>query len=357
MRNGGWTGRYLEDTRHPDGRIVRVHKRVYLGSLHDLPTKKAAIRKLEPMLSQINSQSYQPTNVITLSQFILRWEPLAFPQYKPGTQRNFKSALRSLVPVFGDRQLSDITSESIQRFISTVKSGPSHVRNLVKCLKAIWTSARTWNYVTHDPFAGLLFPKTTKSQRHHFSEEELGKILGAAKDDKTLYWILAQTGLRIGEALALRWEDINEDDRTLSVRGSVWRGTLQSAKTAAAIRSIPLSANLWNHLQAYRASWRSNDLQLLFSARNGKPLRADRILTDQLHPLLKSLNIKKTGYHAFRHANATLLDKMNVPMKVRQHRLGHANAKTTLQLYTHVIDASARDTADQFDTMFSTEAV
>lgn len=356
LRSHVWTGRYLEDYQMPDGATTRRHMRVYLGTLKELPTKKAAQRKLEPILATINTNHLR--HVLTLRQFVVKWEPLALGQYKPGTARNFKSALRSaILPAFGDMQMSEIKTEDIQRFISKTNYGAAHLRNILKCMKAIMASGKAWGYISSLPFEELILPKTEKSSRHCFTAEELVKIIDkAAEPDKTLYWILAQTGVRIGEALALRWEDFNENDHTMSVRGSVWRGRLQSTKTDAGFRSIPLSTGLWNHIRSFRPGWRSNNLQLLFSARNGKPLRADRILADELHPLLETLGIKSAGYHSFRHANATLLDKIGAPMKVRQHRLGHANAKTTLQLYTHVIDESAVATANRFDDLIKPEA-
>jgi integrase len=360
LRGGIWTGRYLEDVHKVNGEVVRVHKRVFLGTKDEIPTKKIAQRKLEPLLSNINSSTYKPKHVVTLSEFLARWEPAMMPQYKPGTQRNFKHALgKYLVPEFGMRQLSDIQPEVLQRFISRTPTGASNIRNIVKCFRAMWRTAKSWGYVNYDPFTDLTYPKIEKTEQRHFSIEEICRILTVASEyHKTLYWILAQTGLRIGEALALTWETVNVHQGVLSVRGSIWRGKMQSGKTAASVRTIPLSPKLQEHLEWYRINrWAENSLSLLFASTKGTPLRADRILSDEFHPLLENLGIPSAGFHAFRHTSATILDQLQAPMKIRQQRLGHANAELTLNTYTHVVTSEAQKVAEQFDGYLLPEKV
>jgi integrase len=352
LRGDVWTGRYLEDVRKVNGEVMRVHKRVFLGTRDEIPTKKIAQRKLDPLLVEINSSSYKPKHVTTLSEFLVRWEPMMMPQYKPGTQSNFKFALsKYLIPEFGNRQLTDIQPEVLQRFISRTQTGASNIRNIVKCLRAMWKSAKSWGYVNYDPFVDLVYPKIEKTEQRHFSVADICRILTVAPEYyKTLYWILAQTGLRIGEALALTWETVNVNQGVLSVRGSIWRGRLQSGKTAASLRAIPLSPKLQEHLEWYRHNhWRENPLSLLFTSPGGTPLRADRLLSDEFHPLLANLGITPAGFHAFRHTSATILDQLQAPMKIRQQRMGHASAELTLNTYTHIMTAEAQRVADQFD--------
>ena len=361
LRGDVWTGRYLEDVKDASGQINRVHRRVFLGTRQEIPTKKIALRKLEPFVHNVNSTSYIPKHVITLAEFLVRWEPLMMPQYKPGTQRNFKHALsKYLVPTFGSKQLSDIQPELLQRFISSTPTGASNIRNIVKCLRAMWKSAKSWGYVTHEPFAGLVYPKIESAEQRHFTVEEICRILSAAPEyHKTLYWILAQCGLRIGEALALTWETVNVDKGILQVRGGVWRGNLQSTgKTAASLRTLPLSPKLQQHLDWYRQHrWEPNTLSLLFASPKGTPVRADRLLSNEFHPLLAKLEIEPAGFHAFRHTSATILDTLQAPMKIRQQRLGHANAELTMNLYTHVVTEEAHRVAEQFDGYLLPEAV
>jgi integrase len=357
LRNGSWTGRYLEDIRRENGSVLRVHKRVFLGTKTDLPTEKLARRKFEPILAEINN-STQPKTVTTFNEFLIRWEPLGMP--KTETARNFRSALsKYLKPSFGEKQISQIETEQIQRFVAQTPTGSANLRNIIKCFKVIWKSARAWGYVSHNPFEGLLLPTVRKNEQRFFSEEELCQILTAAPEpDKTLYWLLAQTGLRIGEVLALTWDTLDLDHAAVSVVSSVARGKLreQITKTQAAKRIIPLSPRLVTHLQSFRSNWRANKSNLVFANTKGNPWKAENLLEGRLQPLLETLGIPKAGFHAFRHASATILSRMRVPMEIRRARLGHTDEEMTLR-YTHVINDDARQIAAGFDQFLLPEEV
>jgi integrase len=357
LRNGNWSGRFLQDESLPDGTVRRVHRRVFLGTKTEIPTQKAARRKLEQFLTPINSGSYKPKHVITLAEFLPRWEGLAYSGYEPGTVASFKTAKGHVLPALGAVQLADLNTETIQRFIASLTDlAPSSIHNTVKLLRASWKSAEAWGYVTHDPFKGLKMPKIERARKHAFTQEEVNRILAAAEEPyRTLYWILAQTGLRIGEVLALTWETVSPENGQIEVKKSVWRGQVKKTKTQAGERTLLISPKLAAHLATFRdGSVQSGDVVpiratgLLFS-HNGKPLSADYILRRKFQPFLKSLGLPEAGFHSFRHANATFMDSMNVPMKTRQTRLGHADAETTMNIYTHTVTNADRELANQFD--------
>ena len=143
--------------------------------------------------------------------------------------------------------------------------------------------------------------------------------------------------MRAGELCGLRWCDINTDE--LRVRQTVWRGKVQTPKSSAANRPVALSPNLSAALQEKRET----DAGLLvFRTKRGTPWDANLLVKRKLRPLCTALGIAPRGLHAFRHGHGTLLDQMNVPVKVRQQRLGHASADLTLDTYTHAISLDER---------------
>jgi len=94
----------------------------------------------------------------------------------------------------------------------------------------------------------------------------------------------------------------------------------------------------------------SNEQRLLFATRNGTPWDANMHRKRRFRSLLKALNIqipKGNGFHAFRHANAALMDRFSIPMKVRQQRLGHSNPGITLGIYTHVVGEDSQAAASK----------
>jgi len=123
---------------------------------------------------------------------------------------------------------------------------------------------------------------------------------------------------------------------------------VKAPKKENVFRQFAISSQLTDHLRAYlRDHWRGNRERLLFSTRNGTAF-SNRDLVDQvLHPILERLQIKRAGLQAFRHGNATMLDGLWPPMRVRQDRLVHSDPALTLGTYTHLVDADDRRIADE----------
>lgn len=166
-----------------------------------------------------------------------------------------------------------------------------------------------------------------------------------------MFWTCAETGIRGGELCALKIEDLNLDHRVLAVRRSVWKGELQTTKSKKGVRTFAISSQLCEHLKSYLlAHWKNNPEKLLFCTREGNPSDNRDIVDQVLHPILARLGIARAGLHAFRHGNATIMDGLNAPMRVRQDRLGHEKAETTLG-YTHAIGEDDRRVADEIDNI------
>lgn len=342
-RNGLWVGRWREDVIQSDGTIERPYTWEVLGTIQDYPTRKLALRALEARLTTVNSPSYRARPTATFAEFAKSWEATVLSQHKRSTQSSTRSQLRKwLLPQLGSIAVKDLDGQRLQAFVSNCRCNPKTIRNLVSTLRMMWNSARAWGYVAHDPFDGLVLPKRGLVETFSFSLEEIQHIVNSASEPyRTFYAILAETGIRGGEICALRASDLDLDNAVIYVRQSVWRGQIQTVKSRKGNRRFPISAELVEHLRAYLRSWRRKDLGLLFATENGTPWDHSLVRKRKLHPLLKKLGIPRCGFHAFRHGNATLLDQIGAPMAVRQNRLGHADAQTTMD-YTHAVTADER---------------
>jgi integrase len=211
----------------------------------------------------------------------------------------------------------------------------------------MWKSARAWGYVAHDPFDGLVLPKRGLIRTFTLSLEEIKNVITSANEPyRTFYMILAETGIRGGEICGLRIDDLDLDNGVVHVRQSVWRGQLQTVKSRRGNRRFPVSSPLVEHLREFLRVWRPNPQGLVFATRNGTPWDHSLIRKRKFHPLLKRLGITQCGFHAFRHGNATLLDRIGAPIAVRLNRLGHAELQTTMS-YTHGVSEDERLTADE----------
>ena len=155
--------------------------------------------------------------------------------------------------------------------------------------------------------------------------------------------LIAATGLRIGELLGLRWRALDLDIGTLAVRESVFEGQFQPPKTQKAVRTIPLRPHAIAALTAHRQRIiRRAAEDLVFGNRKGDPLRESKLLTNVLQPAAEAAGLGRVTWHQFRHIHSSLLNDLKVPVKIAQEQLGHASISTTLNIYTHVVDALHR---------------
>jgi|SRR5579872_6761944 len=336
-KNRVWVGRWREDVIE-DGRIRRTYRSEVLGSKSDYPTKRLALRELEKRLSVVNDPRYRARPTAKFAEFAPRWESLVLTQHKPSTQVTIRSHIRKhLVPFFGHLQMRDIGPEEVQRFVSSVKVSAKTAKNLFATMQMLWKSARTWGYVAHDAVFDVVLPKRHRVAHRFFSVEEVQRIFASAPEPyHTFYWLALETGMRAGELCGLRVNDFDLQQGFVSVRQSVWRGKFQSPKSENAIRSFALSPRLLAHVADFLKRWKPNERGLLFATRNGTPWDANLLVKRKLYPLLDSVGIERGGLHAFRHTNSTLMDRLGVPLKVRQQRLGHSDPSLTLGVYTHV---------------------
>ena len=313
------------------------------------PTRKLALRALEDRLSTINNVSYRPRPVAKFSEFATRWQKIVLAQHKPSTQPPIRSQLKKhLIPRLGGLAMKDLTGELMQSFVSDCAVSPKTVRNLVATMRIMWNSAKAWGYVSHDPFEALVLPEWDRQEQPSFSEEEIRKIIEAAEPPyDTVFWLVAQTGIRRGEVCALDVGHVDLAKRIIVVTKSRSGRHITDNKSRKP-RVFSISPRLAERLQSF-VKGRAAD-EPIFVSKQGKRLHPDNFVARELKPLLKKLGLAG-AMHAFRHGNATAQDRLNAPMKVRQERLGHVSPRTTMD-YTHLIGDDDRRLVEQLDDLF-----
>jgi integrase len=205
----------------------------------------------------------------------------------------------------------------------------------------MWNQAQARGY-TQQAFFGLVLPERGLLNERFLSLDEMKRLIEAAPEPyKTYLWILAETEVRAGEIGALPVRNLLLDQGAVKVTQSVWHGKIQTVKSLKGNRLCEISSQLVEHLRQYVRQWRPNQLGLLFATKNGTPWDTDVVRKRKLYPLLERLGIPRCGFHTFRHGNETVMDQESVPMAVRQTRLGHSDARTTM-LYSHVVSEDGR---------------
>jgi integrase len=348
-----WKGRYREDVITVAG-TKRVRREVILGTKREVPTKHLAERRMEVVLARINGFDYRPGRVATFGEFLERWKSEILTKQQPSSARAVKSHLKChIVPQVGKLRLEQFGVENQQTFVTRVfEKGVSRksVLNVLGTLSSILSTARDWGYNCEqiDVSKLRLPPRSMRHEAAHFTIDQLQKVLSIAQEPwRTLYCLLTMEGLRAGEALGLQWGDIDFDRSLLFVRRSAWYGQIQTAKTKASETVLPLPAALVAILQEYRAQWKPNPQGFLFVTRNGRPPSSNKVVEYHLWTILDALGIPRCGLHAFRHTHTALLLDSGATPKVVQRQLRHADARTTLEIYGHVVGDAHREAVER----------
>ena len=153
------------------------------------------------------------------------------------------------------------------------------------------------------------------------------------------------SGLRRGELFALRWKDVDEQARLLTVREAVYNGVFDTPKTEAGARQIPLSETALHvdRRSGRHTSRRTEPDALVFSTRTGTPISPNNVLRRIIFPACKRLGLRDATWLTFRRTYSSWSHDKGVPGKVVAQLMGHANVDTTLNVYTQVLDESLRD--------------
>ena len=348
-----WYGKYRDDVVEQDGTVRRVQRRTPLGTKEECPTKRLAERKLEQILCRINAVEYRPGRVATLAEFAERWKVEILTKGKDSSQGADKSHLtRHILPYLGKLRLDAIGVENQQTFVTHLADEVSYksVLNILSTLSSILDTAKNWGYVCEgvDQHKLVLPGRGIKKEAACFTAEQIRNILQIAEDPwRLMFACAAFLGLRAGEILGLKAENIDLQTKTLNIKQSAWRGKVQTVKNTASENTLPIPAVLEGWFHEYLKMWKPNPLGLLFCNRNGRAYTSQKVVEYQLWPLLDALKIKRAGFHAFRHAHTTLLLEGGASPKVAQRQLRHADARVTLNIYAHLVEGTHREAVEK----------
>ncbi len=244
---------------------------------------------------------------------------------KPATILGWQVPLdRWILPTIGDMPLAEVSNAALKKLVEKMAEGglsPKTIVNYTQVPKMVMASAvnaegdqiypRKWN---HD-FVGMPIVDKSKQPRPTVNETEIGDIISRAKYRVALLvCLLAGSGLRIGEALALKATDFSPDFRVLNVTRSIWHGREQDPKTPAAVREVDIAEPLAVLMRVY-AEGRSG---YLFATKSGRPVAQRNV-----H---RSVGI---GLHAFRRFRTETLRRARVPEDLIGLWLGHAPKSVT----------------------------
>lgn len=348
--------------KRPDGTwearfTINGHRKSVYGK-----TQKEAAQKKREALSAADQGQYIAPSKQTVCQWLRQWEEIyGRPTWRATTASTHHQSIENhLIPVLGNFPLQKLTTEPIQAFIIQQQKAGAKPATIIKQpspLKSALHQAVILKKINSNPFEGVKMPRLVQAEVEHLNEAEQVAYVSALPDTTTgrlLRFILA-TGLRIGEAIGLRWEDV--EDQQFTVRRTIatvsnfereegetrTRQAVQPTKTGAGLRVIPLGPDMRQLLSRQRIAQAEERLKAwecwenqgyCFASAVGTPLQVRNVRRTH-NKTLELSGVTRVTLHGLRHSFATRWLSLDNDIRGLSEILGHADVATTLRRYVH----------------------
>jgi integrase len=358
-----------------DGRWEAKFKVEETGKFKSLygKTEKEAYEKLQKALQEQKQGILATGPQQKVGDFLNRWlEEVQHPKIEDSTYVTYRTYLDvHVLPALGHIQLQKLTPQHVQSFYTRLpKEGLalSTVKNIHSLLHGALDNAVRWNLVSRNVCDIVSPPSSEKHEARFLTPDEARRLLEAVKGHRleALITLALATGMRRGELLGLRWQDIDLEKHRLQVRRSMRRlgrgyGVKASGgKTPKSRRLIVLPNFVVKVLIQHRElqvaarqlkgdAWEENGL--VFPNGYGRFLDQGQLHV-MFHKVLKKAGLPDIRFHELRHSAASFLLSMGVHPKVVQEIPGHSTISMTLDTYSHVLPSMQQEAMDKMDDFF-----
>ena len=365
-KDGRWEGRYTA------GRDPETGKAIYKNVLGK--TQAEAKAKLKQSIEEAKGLDAGKAGRYTLGQWMDVWfENYAKVKVRPSSHQTYRGYIDNHIKTnIGQIPLEKLTSLELQKLykkllekgrVDRLESrhqakglSPKTVRNIHQSISSAMKLAQEQKLIVGNPAEGCALPRLEHREMQTLPVEQLQSFMREAKDSGVfeLYYLELATGLRRGELLGLKWEDIDLERGDLRVKRQIARinGEVVEAplKTKNAYRTLPLAEDTVSVLLEQKKKVGSSPW--VFPSPAGGPISPDSV-GNMLHRVLKRAGLPSLRFHDLRHTFATLALQNGVDVKTVSGMLGHFSAGFTLDTYAHVTTASQRQAAKTMGSILS----
>lgn len=335
-------------------------------------SRKLAKEKLEKLPKAVGNKSALPQSKIALAEYLISWLDDAHKhQIAHSTWKRYRAlAIHHIIPVIGLIPLRKIVPSDIQSVLTVMREAGQSPRSQQQAralLSVALGEAEANEYILSNPVKKVRIPVNKNREIEPLTTEEVKRLLETYKGTymSARLHIALLCGLRQGEALGLRWQDIDLDNGILEVRNQIQmidgKRQLTGLKTERSRRSLVLTSGSLEALKShqeivhqmrsvYGRKWQENDS--VFPSSDGSPKQSTLDFNDWKRAL-RLCGIKPRRLHDARHTAATLMYGQGVGIEVISRALGHSSSAITSKLYVHSAMQPLRLAAEQMEKLMT----
>lgn len=310
--------------------------------------KSDAQKELNRILTETARGTYVEPTKMTVAEYVQRWLEDIRGTIKDRTHEWYATIMvKHVLPRIGHVALAKLTPLDVQdlyRQLLDADVSPARVNACHRTLKCCLNQAVRWELIARNPASLAEPPRPPKREVRTLTPKQVRKLLDAARPtgQVSLYMAAVATGMRLGELLALRWQDVDLKGCVISVTGSLdLHGHRDTTKTDSGFRRIAIPKALVDEIDCLPRNG-----EYVWCTPEGKPL-SHWNLNRQFKGLLTKAGLPDIRFHDLRHTHATVLLSQSTHPKVVQERLGHSSINVTMDIYSHVMPDIQRKAADQ----------
>lgn len=379
-------GTPIEKYKLSDGSIRYLFK-IYLGldpltgkelrtTRRGFKTQKEAELALARMKLEIANGTYKKTQAETYKDLYDLWVEQYENTVEESTYTKTLGIFRNhILPALGSYKVEKMNVEVCQKHVNEWFGKLKNFRMVKAYAAKVMDFAIKRGYIQTNPFSFVDMPKPKKvfsdieenQSENFYTREQLVEFLSCLKKENnvkayTLFRLLSFSGMRKGEALALRWTDLNFKDNEIKISKAISRGKenqlyLKTTKTGT-IRTIKMDEQTMQILKEWKKQQQQELLILGFNSLNNNQLVFSNSMNEYLQPtktrrwlvhIQDKYNLKRITTHGLRHTHCSLLFEAGASIKEVQDRLGHSDVKTTMDIYTHVTKKAKAEAIQKFE--------
>lgn len=329
-------------------------------------------RKVAAAVHAVDTGTMSDSRGITVGEFLDQWlADVVRPNVRPWTYAGYEVHVRlHLKPTLGRMPLDRLTPLHVHQLLNDKSASglkPKSVRYVLGTLRTALNQAVRWGLISRNAASLVDGPRVERYEIQPFTPDEARAFLAAMRGDRleALYSVALTMGLRQGEALGLRWRDVDLGLGYLRVSKQLQRidGKAQfvEPKTTRSRRTLAMPASIVKALKEHHGrqqtekaeageNWTENGL--VFATPLGKPIDPTGV-SKQFHRHLARAGLPQRRFHDLRHSCATLLLVQGVSPRVVMDVLGHSQIALTMNTYSHVIPELRRRAADRMDDLLN----